>query len=150
GTSTRPGILVSVSRNRCRIAKYPGILTSRCLSSFPYHSPRLTRHSFIQRESFLRKKKETPTIRSGCAEHKVGAAGTVGLGVYGSVKPAGLTLDQARGVVEGYLSAYIKNPKVNVDVYAYNSKFYYIVTDGAGFGQQVYRLPFTGNETVLD
>ena len=37
-----------------------------------------------------------------------------------------------------------------VDVLAYNSKFYYVITDGGGYGEQVYRLPITGNETVLD
>jgi polysaccharide export outer membrane protein len=37
-----------------------------------------------------------------------------------------------------------------VDVLAYNSKVYYIVTDGGGYGEQVYRLPITGSETVLD
>jgi polysaccharide export outer membrane protein len=39
---------------------------------------------------------------------------------------------------------------VSVDVYAYNSKFYYVITDFAGSGEQVVRLPSTGNETVLD
>ena len=37
-----------------------------------------------------------------------------------------------------------------VDVYAYNSKVYYIITDGGGYGEQVYRISATGNETVLD
>ena len=39
---------------------------------------------------------------------------------------------------------------MSVDVYAYNSKFYYVITDFAGAGEQVARLPHTGNETVLD
>jgi hypothetical protein len=33
---------------------------------------------------------------------------------------------------------------------AYNSKSLYVITDGAGFGEQVVRLPVTGNDTVLD
>jgi polysaccharide export outer membrane protein len=33
---------------------------------------------------------------------------------------------------------------------AYNSKVYYVVIDGGGYGQQVFRFPITGNETVLD
>ena len=33
---------------------------------------------------------------------------------------------------------------------AYNSKFYYVITDGGGYGEQVYPIPVTGNETVLD
>ena len=33
---------------------------------------------------------------------------------------------------------------------AYNSKVYYVVTEGAGLGDNVLRVPVTGNETVLD
>jgi polysaccharide export outer membrane protein len=33
---------------------------------------------------------------------------------------------------------------------AYNSKKYYVITDGAGNGEQVYTFPVTGNDTVLD
>lgn len=40
--------------------------------------------------------------------------------------------------------------ELQVEVLAYNSKYYYIITDGGGYGEQVYRLPITGNETVLD
>jgi polysaccharide biosynthesis/export protein len=77
--------------------------------------------------------------------------GSISLGLNGSVRVAGMTLDQAAATIEQYLiTANLKNPKVSVDVYAYNSKVYYVITDGAGFGEQVYRLPFTGNETVLD
>src|SRR5262249_56263464 len=39
---------------------------------------------------------------------------------------------------------------VNVDVIAFNSKVYYVITDGGGFGEQVRRFPVTGSETVLD
>jgi polysaccharide biosynthesis/export protein len=39
---------------------------------------------------------------------------------------------------------------LNVDVLAYNSKVYYIVFDGGGYGDAVYSFPVTGNETVLD
>jgi hypothetical protein len=35
-------------------------------------------------------------------------------------------------------------------VFAYNSKVFYIVTEGANLGDGVYRFPITGNETVLD
>ena len=33
---------------------------------------------------------------------------------------------------------------------SYNSKVYYVVTQGAGLGDSVHRLPVTGSETVLD
>ena len=76
--------------------------------------------------------------------------GTVGLGVYGGVYVSGLTLQQARTQIEQHLSQYIYRPEVSIDVLAYNSKVYYVITDGGGAGEQVYRIPATGNETVLD
>jgi polysaccharide export outer membrane protein len=39
---------------------------------------------------------------------------------------------------------------MQVDVLGYNSKYYYVITDGGGYGQQVYPFLITGNETVLD
>jgi len=83
-------------------------------------------------------------------EHLVRPDGTVGLGVYGSVYVAGMTLDEARSAIEAHLSQYLQAPEIAVDVFAYNSKVYYIIFDGAGYGEQVYRLPITGKETVLD
>jgi hypothetical protein len=41
-------------------------------------------------------------------------------------------------------------PEVHVDVLAYNSMVYYVITDGGGAGEQVLKFPCTGNETVLD
>ena len=82
--------------------------------------------------------------------HLVRPDGTVGLGVYGSVYVAGLTLQQTRTQIEQHLSQHIYRPEVSVDVLAYNSKVYYVITDGGGAGEQVYRIPATGNETVLD
>ncbi len=83
-------------------------------------------------------------------EHLVGPDGTVTLGSYGSVSVVGLTISQAREVIEDYLSQFLEEPEVSVDVYAYNSKVYYVVTQGAGMGDGLYRFPITGNETVLD
>ncbi len=118
--------------------------------------------------------------------HLVRPDGTVNLGIYGSVRLAGLTLDQARYAIADLLRQYLQDepetgevdpalgagagaagalainaappPRqsrfterdVNIDVVAYNSKVYYVITDGAGYGEQVFRLPVTGNETVLD
>lgn len=83
-------------------------------------------------------------------QHIVRPDGTVGLGSYGSVYIAGMTIAQAKQAIEAHLSRYLYRPEVNVDVYAFNSKFYYVVTDFAGAGEQVVRLPHVGNETVLD
>jgi polysaccharide export outer membrane protein len=91
--------------------------------------------------------------------HLVRPDGTVGLGGYGSVYVAGMTLDQARvEIAKAILSRldqkFIQMKAVldglNVDVLAYNSRMYYIITNRLGFGTIVDRLPITGNETVLD
>jgi polysaccharide export outer membrane protein len=83
-------------------------------------------------------------------QHLVRQDGTISLGTYGCVYVAGLTLPEARVAIERHLSQFVLSPEITVDVFAYNSKVYYIITDGAGYGQQVFRFPITGNETVLD
>ena len=83
-------------------------------------------------------------------EHLVGQDGTINLGNYGQVRVVGLTVDQARAVIEQQLSRFFVKPEISLVVTGYNSKVYYVVFDGAGYGQQLYRQPITGNETVLD
>jgi polysaccharide export outer membrane protein len=102
-------------------------------------------------------------------QHLVRPDGTINLGIYGSVYVAGLTLEQIQDVVASVLKARHARRKgedgkpaeremtvdeikleLQVDVLAYNSKVYYIITDGGGYGEQVYRISATGNETVLD
>lgn len=89
-------------------------------------------------------------VQQIAGQHLVRPDGTVGLGVYGSVYVAGMTLAQAKAAVESHLSKYLYRPEISVDVYSYNSKWFYVITDFAGNGEQVVRLPATGNETVLD
>jgi polysaccharide export outer membrane protein len=85
--------------------------------------------------------------------------GKVSLGFWGAVPVAGLSLDQAAESIRQYLlqsktigESGIKpeNLVVIVDVIAYNSKRYYVIMDGGGYGEQVYPFPITGSETVLD
>jgi polysaccharide export outer membrane protein len=83
-------------------------------------------------------------------QHLVGPDGTVTLGSYGSVPVVGMTLAQAKQALEMHLRQFLEDPEVAVDVYAYNSKVYYVITEGAGLGDGVTRFPITGNETVLD
>ncbi|MHB1425962.1 MAG: polysaccharide biosynthesis/export family protein [Gemmataceae bacterium] len=83
-------------------------------------------------------------------EHLVRPDGTVGLGIYGNVFVCGMTLEQAKAAIEQQLSQYFLDPQISIDVSAYNSKWYYIIADGAGYGQQILRFPVTGKETVLD
>jgi polysaccharide export outer membrane protein len=88
-------------------------------------------------------------VQQARGEHLVRPDGTINLGSYGCVYVAGLTLMQAKVAIERHLSQYVLDPEIAVDVFAYNSKDYYIIIDGAGYGQQVFRFPITGNETVL-
>jgi polysaccharide export outer membrane protein len=83
-------------------------------------------------------------------EHLVGPDGTINLGTYGSVYVTGLTLEDAKKKIEDHLDKYLDAPLVSVDVFSYNSKVYYVITEGAGQGDNVSRFPVTGNETVLD
>jgi len=93
---------------------------------------------------------DTAATQNIAGLHLVCPDGTVTLGSYGSVAVVGLTISQAKKAIEQHLSQYLENPEISLDVYAYNSKVYYIVTQGAGMGDGVYRFPITGNETVLD
>ncbi|MFO0799142.1 MAG: polysaccharide biosynthesis/export family protein [Gemmataceae bacterium] len=85
--------------------------------------------------------------------------GTVRLGFWGSVMVAGLTLDQAVEAIRQHLlkSEVLARSGVRpeslvviVDVISYNSKRYYVITDGGGYGEQVYPFPVQGSEKVLD
>jgi polysaccharide export outer membrane protein len=83
-------------------------------------------------------------------EHLVAADGKVTLGTYGRVRVVGMTMEEARAAVEAHLSQYLQDPQISLDVLGYNSKVFYVVTQGAGLGDRVTILPVRGNETVLD
>ena len=83
-------------------------------------------------------------------EYIVGPDGRVTLGSYGSVKIVGSTVSEAKAKIEAYLSEFLDAPVISLDVFAYNSKAYYVVIQGGGLGDTVFRMPITGNETVLD
>jgi polysaccharide export outer membrane protein len=88
-------------------------------------------------------------------QHLVFSDGTVHLGVYGQIRVAGLTLEAARQAIFEQIKRTAPDvdldiKRLNVDLLSINSKVYYVITDGGGYGEQVYRFPVTGNETVLD
>ncbi len=83
-------------------------------------------------------------------QYLVAPDGTVNLRRYGTVQVMGKTVEEAAAAVRKQLSKYLTSPEVTVDVLAYNSKVYYIITEGAGLGDNVRRVPITGKETVLD
>lgn len=83
-------------------------------------------------------------------QHLVGMDGKVTLGSYGKVQVVGMTVAEAKLAIERHLSQTLEQPEVSVDVFAFNSKVFYIITQGAGQGDGVARFPVTGNDTVLD
>ena len=91
-----------------------------------------------------------PTLQPIAGEHMVGPDGMINLGSYGTVSVVGMTVNEAREAIERHLSQYLTDPQVAVNVFAYNSKKYYVITEGAGLGDTVTMFPVTGNETVLD
>lgn len=93
---------------------------------------------------------QTSGTQQIAGEHQVAPDGTVNLGMYGQVYVTGLTIQAAKLAIEEHLSEFLESPEVAVDIGTFSSKVYYIITDGAGTGDQVVKVPITGNETVLD
>ncbi len=83
-------------------------------------------------------------------QYLVGPDGTINLRHYGLVPVSGKTVAEARIAIQNHLKQFLDSPELAVNVVAYNSKVYYIITQGAGLGDNVRRLPITGKETVLD
>ncbi len=50
--------------------------------------------------------------------------GTINLGYYGDLHVAGLTLSEIEAKIEERLKHYVNNPRVHVDVAAFNSKVF--------------------------
>ncbi len=83
-------------------------------------------------------------------QYWVGPDGTINLRQYGVVHLAGLTVTEARLVLQKHLAQFVDSPQLSVEVVGYNSKAYYVITQGAGVGDNLRRFAITGNETVLD
>ena len=83
-------------------------------------------------------------------QHLLGPDGTINLGIYGRVYVAGMTIEKIKAAIEERLSKYFEKPRVTVDIFVYNSKFFYVIVEGGEAGDQVARIPVTGNEMVLD
>ena len=83
-------------------------------------------------------------------QYLIAPDGTINLRQYGLLHVAGKTVTEIRTDLQKHLAQYFDSPEASVDVIAYNSKVYYVITEGAGLGDNVRRIPVTGNETVLD
>jgi polysaccharide biosynthesis/export protein len=93
---------------------------------------------------------ESESLRGVPGKHLVGPDGTVNLRAVGSVYVAGKTIAEAQTAIGDVVAEQSASAKVLVDIFAYNSKTYYIVIEGPGNGANVKVAPITGNETVLD
>jgi polysaccharide export outer membrane protein len=82
-------------------------------------------------------------------QHLVGPDGTINLGTYGQVQVDHDTVQQATKAIEDKLKGFFLQAEVAIDIYAYNSKVFYVIVDGRA-GSTIYRFPITGNETLLD
>ena len=87
---------------------------------------------------------------SATGQYLVGPDGTINMRRYGIIQVAGMTVSELKAALEKHLANYMEAPEVWVDVSGYNSKVFYIITDGSGYGDNVRRIPICGNETVLD
>jgi len=93
-----------------------------------------------------------PGVKAVAGQFLVRPDGCVKIGMYGTVSVAGRPLSYAEAMIQHQVvaSSGLTDAKVSVDVLAYNSMAYYVVSDGGGLGDQVVKLPFTGRERVLD
>jgi polysaccharide biosynthesis/export protein len=76
--------------------------------------------------------------------------GKITLGSYGSVFVAGMTPEEAKAAIASFLSPKILEPEISIDVVGFNSMVYYVIFDLPGSAESIARLPYQGNETVLD
>ena len=83
-------------------------------------------------------------------DYLVGPDGTINLKEYGTLFVAGRTVVQIRHDLEQHLKQYFDSPEVGVEVRQFNSKVFYVITEGAGLGDNIRRIPITGNDTVMD
>lgn len=92
------------------------------------------------------------SVQEVVGKHLVGPDGKIDLGDYGSVYVAGMTLDRAAEAIKGavFKSSQATCSSLLVDVFATNSKKYYVITKGDGGGDNIVSAAVTGNETVLD
>lgn len=79
----------------------------------------------------------------------VGPDGRINLDKWGTVYVAGMRLEQAQEATRKAVEKHAALPEVSIDVHAFNSKVYYVITTSAN-GDNVVTCPVTGNETVLD
>ncbi len=77
-----------------------------------------------------------PAPRRSRGEYLVGPDGTINLRQYGTLHVAGKTVTRDSQGLEKHLSQYFDSPEASVDVRQFNSKVFYVITQGGGPGRQ--------------
>ncbi|MEX2142048.1 MAG: polysaccharide biosynthesis/export family protein [Pirellulales bacterium] len=111
-------------------------------------------------EKHLRKRLREPKVALSIVEkantddiggiHSIAVDGYLNLGAYGQVYVSGMSIEEAREAIEKRLSKHFERPTVSMEIFAYNSKVYYVILEGGPQEDHLHRFPWTGNETVLD
>jgi polysaccharide export outer membrane protein len=139
-----PGGMVSLGASYGRV-KVSGMATAQAQVAIREHLLQ-----YLKSPTVTLSLASTGTTEQIAGQHLVAPDGRVTLGSYGSIPVVGLTKEETKRTIEAHLAQWLEDPEVAVDVAGYNSKVYYIVTQGAGLGDNVFSFPSTGNETVLD
>ena len=79
---------------------------------------------------------ETASEQQIAGQHLVQLDGKVNLGSHGRVRIVGMTIEEAKETIEAHLAQFFLDPEIALDIFAFNSKSYYIITQGAGLGRQ--------------
>jgi protein involved in polysaccharide export with SLBB domain len=93
--------------------------------------------------------KFSDALPSISGDHLVGPDGNINLGAFGNVYVASCTIAQAESAIQTVLRRKTTVDSVWLDVAAYNSKSFYIITQNGG-ADTITASPIYGNETVLD
>jgi polysaccharide export outer membrane protein len=139
-----PGGMVSLGSSYGRV-KVSGMATAQAQVAIHEHLLQ-----YLKSPTVTLSLASTGTTEQIAGQHLVAPDGRVTLGSYGSIPIVGLTKEETKRTIEAHLAQWLEDPEVAVDVAGYNSKVYYIVTQGAGLGDNVFSFPSTGNETILD
>jgi|GEM_PF-2403424 len=83
-------------------------------------------------------------------EHVVHQDGNLDLGSWGKLNVSGKTTAEIKVAVETLVDAANTNRSVSVAVQTSHSRAYFIVDEGAAIGETIKRMPYSGNETIVD
>ncbi|MEX0866744.1 MAG: polysaccharide biosynthesis/export family protein, partial [Pirellulales bacterium] len=85
-------------------------------------------------------------------QHLIAPDGTINLGEFEKVYVSGQTLPEAKVTIQQHLKEHCDDPKVIVDMLAYNNRVYYVIDDEDGneTGPSITSILLQGHETILD